>query len=446
MSTTSPPQYPLEPTYSRTPSYQAEPRSHEQRLALNIRHRPRHSGDWTKKKHDATLRLSAQEDKIDLPVYGTAGVVEGVVEITKTTHVSTVEVKVEGQLTLKEMGEGGHSTTSLCLDTVVLYIKDSNNTVCPSKLNFAFTLPTQFQYNGKNYPLPPSHSIKLSGLPGFYASIEYSVTAVINKPGSVPSIVPLVKSKKLGVNIGSTTVSTPFIYYPRTRPAARVPSPLQPGDGGFLERPDWKTYQYVLKTLPTKNNNAQDINIRLYLPPSRIFCSTESIPFHITFESNAYSLAAFLPYGPTTGKAPATKIQLMRQSTVDVREAFAAAHKNEKTDIWRVDQIGEGVFRHADDGATWMSFSGEIAIEPPKVMGFDVVGLSVTDHILFTVTPPDVSKASFFSLRKVVPVRLTTDPYTEDGSGVNLTIPRRNTDTVSIPPSPDSLSDDHTRF
>jgi len=381
------------------------------------------------------LRLRAQQDKIDIPVYGSGGVVEGTVELAKTDNISTVEVKVEGRLELKEIAEGGHTDSKLCLDTVLLWIKDDNNPVCPSSLPFSLTLPTSFQYEGRTYPLPPSHSIKLKGLPGFYASIDYSVSAIINKPHSVPNIVPLVKSKKLGINIGNTTVSTPFIYYPRTRPAVPLPSPLVRAEGGFIERPEWKMYPSLLKA--NLKANAQDIHVKLYLPASRIFCASKAIPFHITFESSAYSLAAFLPFGPTTrtsGKLRATRIQLMRQSTVDVRGTVI---HGTKTDIWRVDRIGEGVFRHAGDGATWMSFSGEIELEEVKVTGFKVAGFSVQDCILLTVTPPDATKAAFIGIREVIPARLTTDPWTEDGRGIAMPQP----ESLSVPPSPEDSSE-----
>ncbi|KAF7332284.1 hypothetical protein MKEN_00109600 [Mycena kentingensis (nom. inval.)] len=435
----SPPRY-LQPTYSRTPSYSAEPRVYEQRLALNARHLPRYTGSFTKKGGDVTLRLSAQQDKIDLPVYGTGSVVEGTVEILKTKDISTVEVRVEGRLQLKEIAEGGNSTTSLCLDTTILYIRNDRNAVCPSSLPFSLTLPTSFVYNGRTYPLPPSHSIKLKGFPGFYATIDYSVSAIINKPNSVPNIVPLVKSRMLGINIGSTTVSTPFIHYPRTRPALPIPTPLLRCEGGFIEAPDWKRYDYTLKATKSKANT-QDIQIKLYLPASRIFCVSDKIPFHVTFESTAYTLAAFMPYGPTTGKVSATKVQLMRQSTVDVRSMSTI--QPTKTDIWRVDSIGEGVFKHAGDGATWISFSGEIEIEPVRVMGFRIAGLSVADCLLFTVTPPDVSKAAFVGVRHMVPVRLTTDKYTEDGRGIALGDAATDAadDGVSIPPSPEDDTD-----
>ncbi|KAF8195610.1 hypothetical protein K438DRAFT_1586540 [Mycena galopus ATCC 62051] len=438
MSTASLPPLALQPSFSRTPSYSAEPGLYEQRLALNARSLPQAIGTFIKssKSGNAKLRLSAQENNIGLPIYGTGGVVGGVVELTKTENISTVEITVEGRLQLKEIAEGGHTETTLCLDTVLLWMKDANNTVCPSVLPFSLTLPTTFEYNGRSYPLPPSYAIKLKGLPGFYAAIDYSVSAIMNKPNSVPNIVPLVKSKKLGINIGSTYVilSTPFIYYPRTRPATPIPASLRRFEGGFIESPEWKTYESVLKA--KAKAGTQDIYVKFYIPASRIFCASQAIPFHVTFESTAFSLAAFLPYGPTTGKSGkmrATRIQLMRQSTVDVRGTTTIP--GTKTDIWRVDSIGEGVFRHAGDGATWMSFSGEIPIEPVKVTGFRIAGLSVMDCLLLTVNPPDVTKSAFVGIREVIPVRLTTDVWTEDGRGI---APRQS---FSIPPSPEEAPD-----
>ena len=64
---------------------------------------------------------------------------------------------------------------------------------------------------------------------------------------------------------------------------------------------------------------------QLYLPASRVFSITQPIPYHVMFGSSAFSLAAFLPYGPTaTILAPNkhfTRIRVLRQSIVDVRYA-----------------------------------------------------------------------------------------------------------------------------
>jgi len=95
MSTVSPPSY-VDPSLHRTPSYSAEPAYHEQRIALADRLRPRPSGNFIKesKGGGVRLRLNAQEDNVALPVYGSNGVVEGTVELSKPEGVTSVEVKV----------------------------------------------------------------------------------------------------------------------------------------------------------------------------------------------------------------------------------------------------------------------------------------------------------------------------------------------------------------
>jgi len=51
---------------------------------------------------------------------------------------------------------------------------------------------------------------------------------------------------------------------------------------------------------------------------------SQPIPFHLTIQSSAVSLAAFLPFSPTANvntlsQRKITRLQLMRQTTVDVR-------------------------------------------------------------------------------------------------------------------------------
>ncbi|KAF9013303.1 hypothetical protein BDQ17DRAFT_1343160 [Cyathus striatus] len=404
MSTASLPSY-VAPGFNRTPSYSVEPHAYEQRIALADRLRPRPSGNFVKESRngDVRLRLSAQEDGVALPVYGSAGRVEGNIELTKVDGITSVEVKIEGRLHLREIGEGGTSSAKLCLDTALLWIKDPTNTICPPTLAFSLTLPTTFNFEDKTFPLPPTFDVKLSGVPGFTATIDYSVTATINKPNAVPALVPLVKSKTLGIHIGSTVVSTPFVYRPRTQ--------------WIHATPEWREYESVIRM---KGGKGQDIITKLYIPASRIFCFTQPIPFHFTVLSTATSLAAYLPYGPIPSMISSkkvTRLEMMRQSTVDVRNPFTAGPK---ADIWRVDCIGEGSFKHAGDGPTWISFSGEIMIRNDvKVTGFRAAGLSVKDCL-------------------VIPIRLTTDSWTADGTGIGA---NHRGSEWSIPSTPDEYED-----
>ncbi|KAF8903178.1 hypothetical protein CPB84DRAFT_1814790 [Gymnopilus junonius] len=402
MSTVSLPSY-VAPSLNRIPSYSAEPGDFEHRIALGDRFRIRPTGIFVKesKGGGVKLRLSSQEENIALP---------GVVELSKPEGVTSVEI--EGRLLLREIAEGGTASAKLCLNTALLWIKDPVNTHCPTALRFALRLPNTFTYEEKTYPLPPTFDVKLSGLPGFVATIDYSVTAMVAKPNGVP--VPKVKSKALGIHVGSTHVSTPFVYYPRSRPASPIPPPLMHSSAGFLLTQDWKAFDYVISS---KSSARPNITAKLYVPASRIFSMSQPIPFHLALESSAVSLAAFLPLSPTSSSVgrKITRVQLMRQTTVDVRNTTIVGAK---TDMWRVDCIGEGTFKHAGDGPSFMTYSGEIMVERTKIPAFRAAGLSVKDCLLFTINPTDPSKTPFAELREVIPIRLATEPWTPNGAGI----------------------------
>jgi len=305
-------------------------------------------------------------------------------------------------LKLKEVAEGGTASHKLCLSTVS-WTKDELQGPFPSMIPFSLTLPLVFSDGREEYPLPPTHESHLSGMPGFTATIGYMVSVTV------------VKDNKLSLlsRLGASTVSTPFIYYPRSRPAVPLPAMFvmrhAPGSASPLDVPDWECFTSVMAA---KTYSGKDIISRLYVPASRVFCVTQPIPFQLTFSSSAFSLAAFMPLGPKASYLSdkrATRIQLIRQTTVDVRNAIILGTK---TDIWRTQVIGEGVFRHAGDGPDWISYSGEIAVSSDvKIGGFKAGGFSVKDYIILTMTPPDPAKAAFRDLRQVVPVRLTTDAW-----------------------------------
>jgi len=222
-----------------------------------------------------------------------------------------------------------------------------------------------------------------------------------------------VKASFLGISPGATSLSIPFVYYPRTRPAAPLPAPLQLSRDGFQRSPDWQLHE---SNITAHRFSSQDIKTCLYVPISHIFCTSQDIPFHLTFESTAQSLSSFLPFAPSGHTKKPTRVQIMRQVAVDVRNQVILGTK---TDMWRVDCLGEAIFRHAGNSPTWMAFSGTISVDPSiKVMGFRAGGLTVKDCILFSVTPPEPQKSPFAELRQVIPIRLTTDPWSADGLGL----------------------------
>ncbi|KAF5360486.1 hypothetical protein D9756_005008 [Leucocoprinus leucothites] len=409
----------------RSPSYTDAASLESERTISRLRGRL--AGSFTKQsKHGhARLKLTAQQEGVRMPVYGIGGLVEGVVELddVKAEGVDSIQVKIEGRLKLQELGEAGDSTAQLVLDTKMLWEKGPDSQECPKTIDFELTLPTTFTTNdGATYPLPPTFEVKLKGIPGFTARIEYSVSALINRPSTVPPMVPRVKSKTLGIHIGTTIVNTPFLYYPRSRPSVPLPRTLNwTPTQGFRLTDEWSTNEAISKT---KQSHLQDVIIKLHVPKSKIFCFTQRIPFYLSIESSAVSLAAFLPYAPTTGtknSKVAMKVEVLRQTTVDVKYENSTNH-HARQDMWRVDCIGEGRFHsHLGNEKTTSAFSGEIAIrDAVQICGFKAAGLSVKDCIVLSMTPPDPVQCPFRDFRLVVPIRLATNVWNADGNGTDI--------------------------
>jgi hypothetical protein len=100
---------------SRTPSYTAEPRGQERRVAHALG-RARPSSDFVKQSRSGgvSLRLTEQVDGIITPVYGLRNVVDGVVELAKPEGIAYIAVKVSGALTITELSLNTRETSYHC--------------------------------------------------------------------------------------------------------------------------------------------------------------------------------------------------------------------------------------------------------------------------------------------------------------------------------------------
>lgn len=97
MPAASLPEYAAPPSQLLSPTYTAVPRTHESRLAFSPRLRPnRIPRSFVKqtKGGNVSLRLVDQDVRAEIPVYGLGGSVQGMVEISKTDGITSVEVKV----------------------------------------------------------------------------------------------------------------------------------------------------------------------------------------------------------------------------------------------------------------------------------------------------------------------------------------------------------------
>ncbi|KAI0277146.1 hypothetical protein BGY98DRAFT_1090037 [Russula aff. rugulosa BPL654] len=357
--------------------------------------RPPPGGEFVKESKGGNLRLRLyrQSDNVTVPVFGIRGPVEGTLELSKPKGLVFVAVRVEGLLKVEEVAGGGTTTTLLCNETVTLWRKDSDLQPCPYSFPFSIPLPTTFSDERGSWALPPTFEAHLSGLPGFNANVDYTVTAIISK------------SKSLVLGIGVTTLSTPFTYYPRTAPARGIPPRLEPRtcSPGLHITSEWRVHEsHITARLP---GLSKSIVCKVYTPASHVLCMRRAIPYHVTFTGPPLALATLLTYMPSRmGAAP-----LLRQISVDVKNEYEPAGAT--SEMWRTRRIGEGSLYRSGDGTGWLTFTGEITVDSEVTIGgFKAAALWVKDCIVFSITPPDAHKGPIGDLRCVIPVRLVTDP------------------------------------
>ena len=126
------------------------------------------------------------------------------------------------------------------------------------------------------------------------------------------------------------TLSTPFIYYPRSAPARGIPPRLQPRttSPGLHIAPEWRVHTGTIAArLP---GLSKSIVCKFYTPASHVVCMRRAIPYHITFIGPGLALTTLLTYMPSrTGAAAVracSRIQLIRQTSVDAKCVCASLH------------------------------------------------------------------------------------------------------------------------
>jgi hypothetical protein len=170
-------------------------------------------------------------------------------------------------------------------------------------------------------PLPPSYAARLQTMPGFDATVVFTLKAELVKTApSQAKGLPGAGIFGKAFGLGNPAVATELIHAPRSRPAMPPPCPLSCdlASHGFGDAPGWAHFDSSIKC---RLGGGQDVNVRLHLPRGRVFCMRRPIPFHLTFSASAFALAAFMPFAPTPARLgrSQTKITLVRHAVCNVR-------------------------------------------------------------------------------------------------------------------------------
>ncbi|THV02995.1 hypothetical protein K435DRAFT_716152 [Dendrothele bispora CBS 962.96] len=389
---------------SPPPSYSSDPACGEQSIQLSPRSRSRPTGTFTKKSGSVTVILMGQDENASTPTYGRQDIVSGFLSLESREAISEVRVKLVGQMVLI-ISEGGSQTTQLFEQDHILWRYDPSSDAdasCPSTIPFMCRFPSGFSTKGHaDTPLPPSLNMHYPGTSSMMITTRYTLKIKVVKARH-PTMGFWTKVKRMAVSLD---------YLPRTRP----PYSISPSSNWFsdlkIAPEQWHQTVAVIKS--RSEDIVPSIDCNLFIPSSKVYSLSDSVPFHVNLTGPLRSLREFLPQ-PGKDSFP-IHVHLLRQICVEVNGAKA----------WRNSIIGDGAVRgipppfsnitsESRDGS--LDWEGEIKISKNvHICGFNAGDLAVKDFIVLSVSPT-VPK-SFIQFQQIsVNIRLATESAGADVS------------------------------
>ncbi|KIJ64596.1 hypothetical protein HYDPIDRAFT_40331 [Hydnomerulius pinastri MD-312] len=372
----------------------------------------RPSGTFHRLTETISLSLDDQHSDSAEPVYGRNGVVHGRVSIKSKEALTSVSVKLKGEITVKISG----NSTRVVLFSESYPLWDSklpSGEACPpQEMAFAPFFPTNYHRSPYTFPLPPSYEDDDKT-----ALCAYSLTISLNKPRQLFSL--LTRSEKL---------VTKLRYHPRSRPKL----PILPPELSFLATlkscpEDW--YESTAQ-MATRDSNYPPIDCLLFIPSTRVYALSDIITFHLQLR---IPLKLCASYGPAAPDEPGMVVKTNRGQLV-VRVSLLRLQQtsfrpnDQKTNRRRI--LAEGQLNSAivedcvlpsrlcppGDYQT-LDWEGQLRrADSVSTPGFVSTHLSIKDYVVLDLFPVCAGESTYLRLQHCQPVTLVTDAWSEQGS------------------------------
>ncbi|KAJ7710974.1 hypothetical protein B0H17DRAFT_1324376 [Mycena rosella] len=257
----------LQPTgLAELPSYSETLPRGERLLDRTLLVSQRPNGDYSRRCGRETLILRAQEDGVEVPLYGPGSHVVGAILVEDPATVSGVILQVRGKMEVTVTGRGCMTATTL-RESYIMWPGPTRGPICPATVSFSLLLPVNFcDDNRAIHRLPPSYDMALPGL--FMKSAYWFVISVTrNDP----------RFHFLSIE---KTMSVPFHYRQGSR-TWRCPRALR----GFLAE---------IKLIPGQWRQTvlsfESVEISLFLPSASVLDLKDDIPFHVQLTGPVFLL------------------------------------------------------------------------------------------------------------------------------------------------------------
>ncbi|KAH7927815.1 hypothetical protein BV22DRAFT_1118028 [Leucogyrophana mollusca] len=354
---------------------------------------------------NVTLALRDQLPGNVQPSYGRNGLMRGQLTLRGSEDLVSVSLKLEGQLSVQIAGSS--RTTVLFSNSYTMWEGSPSGPPCPHSIPFALFFPPTFRDGGQMRDLPPSFET-----PGNTAICSYTLSVILSR-----------QRKLLSLLKPSDNVTVAVRYHPRSRPQ----TPMLPSDLPFMSTvksspEEW--HQVVCAMNSVQSSSLAPIQCLLFIPAIQVYALTDTIPFHLQLRAPRPSMISFLgqpqysktPSGSAgTGAGTAIRVYLLRQTTIKLYESTTTTSR----------VLGEGKLRAsqtkspccgepAKDGLDALDWEGEIRCsEDVTIASFATSQAIVKDFIVLALTPTCPQVSSLAPLKHYHPVRLVTDPWTD---------------------------------
>ncbi|KIJ55608.1 hypothetical protein M422DRAFT_63632 [Sphaerobolus stellatus SS14] len=447
-----PPAYGL-PQYSasvETPDYTIEPGLAEARLQINDRIPRVDTGTFVTGNKFVTLTLNTK------PSYGKGATIQGKLTFPKTDGIISVIVKLRGEfeIALSTPTQTRSAESDRILDEhAILYSSDQQTSKwkafskrsnsqsqsptspvspgmfpdkCPATLTFAILIPTVYSRKEVTEALPPSYTgFNGDNVSELKIDIKYSLKVIV------------IKSSLVDRNY---KILIPMEYRPRSCPAQPSLQPsltLLPTLSSLPE--EWKLFEVEISTR-ISNAGLPNILGKLYLPRTQVYAMWDSIPFFLRLSSlsknllkSFESITSLEEPSPDKSKRlrshweqyPTVRDPIAKRSGLPITLCVERHVSVEFQGHWLQfkECLSKTVLRSrpvksSDDpntggSLTHIDWKGQLEIpERNRCSAFSALGirLRVNDFICLNIEAPN---AQFQNVRQMIPIRLTTDCYSE---------------------------------
>ncbi|KAH9841350.1 uncharacterized protein C8Q71DRAFT_794377 [Rhodofomes roseus] len=375
-----------------------------------------------KRSRRLAVLLGGQESGSAVPTYRPGGTVNGSLAILSPSELLSVHAVVHGYINISEIAGAGRALTEVLHEDLYSWNADSDPPL-PSRIPFRYTLPSQYTVPnlGDRLPLPPTYHAYLSGIPGFTVHVSYHIA------------VDMLYTKRQGPSWRKRRcLRVPLQLQHFTRPAARGPFRLSSEPDAAGPRTMFRLH------MPSRQTSRAQIETHVFLPQSQICSLKEPIPFFVTLFGNEATLAPFLCYVPSPAsfhplsspsetsidslqralklrQSAATcplRIVIQRTTAVDVDRTGVPCVEGQVGQDFASKCIGQGVIHNVSRGPKSITWAGTITVNADVTSGgFAAIGLRVSDSIVVSIKPPEVSRSRWMPLCETIAVRLTTESY-----------------------------------